>query len=203
MEFPSKIQTKRSHFSQEEDDTLKNLVHKYGENEWGVIASEMPNRSIRQCRERWQNHLKESVHKGKWSPEEDHLLKVKYQQHGPKWKLMEQFFPGRTSINIRNRFSCLRRFNELYSNNNVMYNPYQTHFNQVPIFNTQSSNISTPNTTNMLDISDNNIHETNLSSSPAKQNFENFHVDEEHTPDPFEDDIFNMDFGLEFLYDNC
>ena len=79
----------------------------------------MPNRSVRQCRERWNNNLSSNILKDKWSSKEDELLKQKYFEFGPKWKLLEKFFPGRTSYNIRNRWSCIVRLWNIYSNQPV------------------------------------------------------------------------------------
>ncbi|KAH0794829.1 Myb-like DNA-binding domain containing protein [Histomonas meleagridis] len=199
MEATSKIQIKRIHFSQKEDEALKLLVQKYGESEWGIIAAEMPNRSIRQCRERWQNHLKATVQKGKWSHEEDELLKLKYTELGPKWKLMESFFPGRTAINIRNRFSCLRRFLEIYRQNNNYYIQYQAHnkTNNIQSLGNLSPISSPPNTFNVINIQKENI------SEPQKQNDIRSSFEEEQTEfwDQTEGSLFDVDFGIEFFYE--
>ncbi|OHT06300.1 Myb-like DNA-binding domain containing protein [Tritrichomonas foetus] len=97
----------RKPFSREEDLLLKELVSKFGEDNWTAVAHSMTNRSVRQCRERWQNSLSENVIKSKWSEEEDQVLLSQYEKTGPKWKNMEVFFPGRTSYSIRNRFNSL------------------------------------------------------------------------------------------------
>lgn len=96
-------------FKQEEDDLLRKLVEEYGDKDWALIASHINGRTVRQCRERWQNNLSSSVVKTKWTKDEDRLLKLKYQEFFPKWKLLEEFFPGRTSYNIRNRWNGLTR----------------------------------------------------------------------------------------------
>ncbi|OHT11661.1 DNA-binding protein eta2 [Tritrichomonas foetus] len=110
--FSLSLKKTRTPFKPEEDEKLRDLVFKYGENEWSTIASLMEGRSVRQCRERWQNNLNEGVVKSKWSIEEDELLKEKYDELGPSWKVMEKFFPGRTSYNIRNRWHGLTRFSK-------------------------------------------------------------------------------------------
>lgn len=102
---------KRCPFSKEEDELLLSLVQYYGlqsKNVWNVIAGQMKNRSVRQCRERYQLFLTNDVKKGiKWSKEEDNLLISKYQIFGTHWKRYEPFFDGRTSYNIKNRFKSL------------------------------------------------------------------------------------------------
>ncbi|KAK8870710.1 hypothetical protein M9Y10_008597 [Tritrichomonas musculus] len=111
--------SKRMPFKPEEDQKLRELVEKYGDSNWNLISSFMPNRSVRQCRERWNNNLSSNILKDKWSPKEDELLKQKYYEFGPKWKLLEKFFPGRTSYNIRNRWACIVRLWNLYSRHSI------------------------------------------------------------------------------------
>ena len=104
-DFPKK----RKHFSKEEDEKLRKLVEKYGTFDWKIISQEMTNRSVRQCRERWENNLSNTIIKKKWTPEEERLLQVKVQEVGQKWKYLQQFFPGRTQYDIRNHWTCLLR----------------------------------------------------------------------------------------------
>ena len=52
-----KTQTVKGNWSPEESARLERLVEKYGPEKWVVIATEMPGRSGKQCRERWHNHL--------------------------------------------------------------------------------------------------------------------------------------------------
>lgn len=104
-------QRKRFPFTKEEDDLLVNLVQLYGIDDksvWHLISYHMKSRSARQCRERYQLFLSETVRKkAKWTKEEDELLLSQYARIGPHWKKMEQFFLGRTSYNIKNRFKSL------------------------------------------------------------------------------------------------
>ncbi|KAK8843117.1 hypothetical protein M9Y10_025310 [Tritrichomonas musculus] len=111
----------RKPFTKEEDQQILQLVQYFGSNDknkWYIIASQMKGRSPRQCRERYQLFLSDGVRKNaKWSSEEDELLLSKYQLHGPHWKQLEQFFVGRTSYNIKNRFISLSRRKKPYDNN--------------------------------------------------------------------------------------
>ncbi|KAK8840039.1 hypothetical protein M9Y10_030971 [Tritrichomonas musculus] len=103
----------RNPFSKEEDQQILQLVQYFGvndKNNWYFIASQLKGRSPRQCRERYQLFLSDQVRKNaKWSSEEDEILLSKYQIYGPHWKQLEQFFVGRTSYNIKNRFISLSR----------------------------------------------------------------------------------------------
>ena len=104
---------KRTPFSQLEDYQLKELVKMYGIEKpyvWDLISLYMKGRSARQCRERYKLYLDEGIkRKEKWTNEEDEILLSKYELLGPRWKLMEKFFPGRNSYSIKNRFISLKR----------------------------------------------------------------------------------------------
>ncbi|EAY08198.1 Myb-like DNA-binding domain containing protein [Trichomonas vaginalis G3] len=96
----------RQTFTPEEDAKLHLLVMKYGQN-WKQISSEMANRSVRQCRERYQNYLAPGVLNGPWTPQEDQILYEKYQIFGRKWTIIAKFFKNRSGANIKNRWSHL------------------------------------------------------------------------------------------------
>lgn len=44
---------KRLPFTADEDEKLKTLIKKYGKEDWKMIASEMSDRTSRECRDRW------------------------------------------------------------------------------------------------------------------------------------------------------
>lgn len=102
-------QKKRFAFSCDEDDRLRALVSKYGEDNWAIIASKMKKRSTRQCRDRWINYLSPLAINGTWTPEEDQLLNEKVEIYGRKWKFLTNFFFGRTDINIKNHYNFLQK----------------------------------------------------------------------------------------------
>lgn len=106
-------QTKKSHpkfkFGVDEDLQLKDLVRKYGENNWTQIAQNMPNRNARQCKERWCNYLSPNICKSPWTQDEDNLLLEKYKEIGARWVQIAKFFPQRTDISIKNRYLVLSR----------------------------------------------------------------------------------------------
>ncbi|KAK8893887.1 hypothetical protein M9Y10_022316 [Tritrichomonas musculus] len=116
----------RMPFTKEEDQLLLQLVQYFGindKNNWYFIASRINGRSPRQCRERYQLFLSDDVRKkAKWTKEEDELLISKYNIYGPHWKQMEQFFVGRTSYNIKNRFISLSRRNKFTNENEEIQN---------------------------------------------------------------------------------
>lgn len=114
---------KRFAFTCDEDDKLRGLVNKFGENNWTVIAGKMKKRSPRQCKDRWVNYLSPVVVNGTWTPDEERLLYEKVEMYGRKWKYLTNFFFGRTDINIKNHYNFLQKkkekeiLKEKYKNN--------------------------------------------------------------------------------------
>lgn len=96
---------KRNKFSDIEDEILRKSVSLYGTSDWSIIASKLPGRTTRQCRDRWNHYLSVDTIKIKWTPAEDALLLDLYSEFGNHWSKIAEFFPGRNGINIRNR--CL------------------------------------------------------------------------------------------------
>ena len=69
----------------EEDATMGRLVDKYGAKKWTIIASHMPGRAGKQCRERYINSLKPDGKKGQWTEEEDEKIIRMQAMFGNKW----------------------------------------------------------------------------------------------------------------------
>jgi hypothetical protein len=100
---------KRMAFTPDEDDRLRELVAKHGENDWGRIAAKLQRRDRRQCRERWFNYLSPRVENGPWTADEEVLLRRKVVEFGRKWKTIQSSFPGRTDINIKNHWKLMTK----------------------------------------------------------------------------------------------
>ena len=101
--------TLKFEFSDMEDELLKKLVQQYGTSDWSLIASLMINRTPRECRDRWCNHLSENLSQREWTPEEDKIVLEQFAIHGSKWRLFQSVLPGRKNYAIRNRYHMLRR----------------------------------------------------------------------------------------------
>ena len=120
----------RKKFTNEEDEKLRKLVKEYGAKKWDQIAQMMPGRTGRQCRDRYRNYLIPGFFNGQWSQEEDKLLHEKFNQMGPQWARMMQFFPGRSANSLKNRwnyFVCRLEKDDEQSNDNVI--EYQNNIN--------------------------------------------------------------------------
>lgn len=184
--------SKRMPFKAEEDEKLRELVEKYGDTNWKLISSYMPNRSVRQCRERWNNNLNSNVLKDKWSPQEDELLKRKFYEFGPKWKLLENFFPGRTSYNIRNRWSCIVRLWNIYSSSNLkIYQTSPKNLNQNKIQTKKSKNQK-----RQMTIIENKYTENQMKI--VKEEFETKTIPENENFDHFPSKVEELDDSIEF-----
>lgn len=45
-------------------------------------------RTGKQCRERWQNHLRPNIKKGNWTIEEEEQIRTMFHTFGPKYEMM-------------------------------------------------------------------------------------------------------------------
>jgi hypothetical protein len=105
VEFSLKAPVHKQPFTSEEDQVILDFVRSNGAKNWNFVASELENRTPKQCRERWHNHLDPSIQKGPWSPEEDQLLAEKQAVLGNKWAEIARFLPGRTDTLVKNRWN--------------------------------------------------------------------------------------------------
>ncbi|OHT02755.1 Myb-like DNA-binding domain containing protein [Tritrichomonas foetus] len=105
---------KKIKFTAEEDAKLLYLVKQfessqYSRQAWKLVSHYMMNKTSRQCRERYQTYLNPNVNNTKWTFGEDALLLDLFKRFGPNWRIMTQFFSGRSNVCIKNRFSYLKR----------------------------------------------------------------------------------------------
>ena len=101
----------KGNWTPEEDMILKKKVAEYGLKKWKEIATFLPGRIGKQCRERWYNNVDPNLNKEKWTIAEDLQLMELHKQYGNKWVQIQKMMPGRIDNDIKNRFNAsLRKY---------------------------------------------------------------------------------------------
>lgn len=72
--------------------------------QWTRIANNLGDRSGVQCQARWAEVLDETIRKGRWSPEEDAMLRACTAQYGSQWSKIAERLRTRTQRQCRSRW---------------------------------------------------------------------------------------------------
>lgn len=98
-------EVKKGPWTIDENQLLLQAVKECGKN-WKQVASRVPGRKAKQCRQRYVNHLNPEIVKRPWSVEEDLVLCESIRQFGTSWKhIANTRFHGRTANDIKNRWN--------------------------------------------------------------------------------------------------
>jgi hypothetical protein len=102
---------RKAKWTPEEDDQLRKAVLICGTDSWNRVANHLPNRTGKQCRERWIGQLAPTVSKEVWLPDEDALLLQSHARTGNRWTAIAGSLPGRSALSVKNRWHWLMRHN--------------------------------------------------------------------------------------------
>lgn len=92
-----------------EDQLLLKSIAEFGTHNWKIIATKVPGRTSKQCRERWVGKLSPDVITGDWTEKEDNILTTLHKELGNQWAKISKHLNGRSMIAVKNRWCCLKR----------------------------------------------------------------------------------------------
>jgi hypothetical protein len=111
LPHPDITSPKKSKWTADEDEQLRNAVCACGTDSWNRVAIRIPTRTGKQCRERWIGQLAPTVVKDVWLAEEDEILIRSHSVFGNRWTAITVQLPGRSALSIKNRWHWLQRHN--------------------------------------------------------------------------------------------
>ena len=97
-------------WTSEEDEQLMSALKIYGTQNWQAVAQTMDGRSGQQCLHRYEKAINPQIKRGRWSSEEDELLRKAihpFIQSGVNkinWSAVKLTVPGRTDVQCRERW---------------------------------------------------------------------------------------------------
>ena len=114
--LPTHTTTSRQRFTPIEDMVIKNLAQNR-QLSWDDIARQLPGRTGRQCRDRYNKYLTKFVVNKEWTEEEDKKLESLVKVFGENsWIIISKAMNGRTTRQCRERYYQIRTpFRGLYS----------------------------------------------------------------------------------------
>ena len=106
-----------------EDNRLRMLINQHGL-DWKTVTEHMPDRTTKQCRERWTNVLNPALVKTDFSEKEDQLIIEMQAKIGNRWSEIAHMLNGRSDVSVKNRFAKLKlQTNKKSPTPKIYYNP--------------------------------------------------------------------------------
>ncbi len=105
-ECSSWVKFNTSRFTDEEDEALIACVEYYGTDAWREVASHIPTRTPKQCKERYFGYIEQSY---LWNRQEDERLMQLVRELGTNWKRLKSFFVNCSTAVLKNRYLILCR----------------------------------------------------------------------------------------------
>ncbi|KAJ3087876.1 Myb-like DNA-binding domain protein, partial [Quaeritorhiza haematococci] len=101
---------KKGKWTNEESELLEQGIKLFGEGKWVEIAQTVPGRTPEQCWAHWNRTISPHIKKGRWTQEEDELLKAAVVMFGERhWTLIAANVPGRTGLQCSSRWRDVLR----------------------------------------------------------------------------------------------
>jgi hypothetical protein len=98
----------RRGWNSEEDKALFDAIGGNARPDWRAIATSVPAKTARQCRERFTSYLNPATQSAVlWTTDDDKLLLNVFTEFGPVWPRIAAYFPTRSQTSIKNRLQTL------------------------------------------------------------------------------------------------
>lgn len=106
-------------WTETEDEVLRAAIGVHGSKRWNIVAEFVPDRSGKQCRERWLSMLNPELAHVPWTPAEDATLIRLHKDYGNHWARIAEGLPGQSRISLRNRWGSHLRHNKNLDEENI------------------------------------------------------------------------------------